>query len=77
MATVEWEVTHAEVPSTHLIVRRLVDRSDLLDSLVAVDGGGLGSDWAERAPGHADEVRRPEAGNQGPQARSPSSEDIQ
>jgi DNA polymerase III alpha subunit len=31
---VEREVEHAEVPITHLIVRRLLDRSDLLNRLV-------------------------------------------
>jgi error-prone DNA polymerase len=71
---VEREVAHAEVPITHLIVRRLVDRSDLLDSLVAVNGGA-GSDWAKRTLGHADEVRRPEPGSQRPKARLPGSRD--
>jgi error-prone DNA polymerase len=64
---VEWEVAHAEVPIIHLTLRRLLDRSDLLDSFVAMDGGTPGSDWAERRLGHADEVRRPE----------PSSRDFQ
>jgi hypothetical protein len=32
------------VPITHLIVRRLVNRSDLLDSFVAMNSGTAGSD---------------------------------
>ena len=59
---VERETERAEVPITHLICRRLVDRSDLLDGMSSVDGGG----WAERALGRADEVRRPEPGSQRP-----------
>ncbi|MBR0663982.1 DNA polymerase III subunit alpha [Roseomonas hellenica] len=52
---------HAEVPLVHLIVRRLVDRSDLLDSLKEAEGlDRLG--WADRALGRADEVRRPDPG---------------
>ncbi|MCW8085617.1 error-prone DNA polymerase [Sabulicella glaciei] len=54
---VEREAQHAEVPITHLIVRRLTDISPLLDRL-SEDG----TRWAERTLGHADEVRRPEPG---------------
>ena len=36
---VEREVAQAEVPITHLIVERLIDRSDLLSRLVEIDGG--------------------------------------
>lgn len=71
---VERETQRAEVPITHLIVRRLLDRSDLLDGLSAIDGGG---DWAERALGRADEVRRPEPGSRGPTpAKLPRSRDF-
>jgi error-prone DNA polymerase len=59
----EWmerEVAHAEVPITHLTLRRLVDCSDLLDSFAAMDSDAPGSDWVEWRLGHADEVRRPE-----------------
>jgi error-prone DNA polymerase len=59
---VEREVEHAEVPITHLIVRRLLDRSDLLDRLLKVDDGTADPNWAERSLGRADEVRRPEPG---------------
>jgi error-prone DNA polymerase len=58
---VERETERAEVPITHLICRRLIDRSDLLDGLVLADGGGAG--WAGRALGRADEVRRPDPGS--------------
>ena len=58
------------MPITHLIVRRLADRSDLLDGLAALDGAEAGTDgggWADRAIGRADEVRRPEPGGRKPQ----------
>ena len=51
---------HVEIPVNHLIVSRLEDRSDLLDSLSLTDQGGA---WAERVIGRADEVRRPEPGS--------------
>jgi error-prone DNA polymerase len=59
---------HAEAPIVHLIVRRLADRSDLLDGLPgggeppaeAGYGEGDRGAWGERALGRADEVRRPE-----------------
>jgi error-prone DNA polymerase len=74
---VEREATHAEVPIIHLIVRRLADRSDLLDGLLhdgPAEGGGNAA-WAERSLGHADEVRRPEPGRS-PKARLPTSRDF-
>jgi error-prone DNA polymerase len=71
---VEREVEHAEVPITHLIVRRLIDRSDLLDRLAAADGGTASPDWAERSLGRADEVRRPEPGSARP--KLPGSRDF-
>jgi len=70
---VERETERAEVPITHLIVRRLVDRSDLLDGLSPVDDGD--AFWAGRALGRADEVRRPEPGSQRP-AKLPRSRDV-
>ncbi len=75
---VERETGHAEVPITHLICRRLVDRSDLLDGLSSVDGDGGGAAWAGRALGRADEVRRPEPGSGRPQptAKLPRSRDF-
>ena len=60
---VERETERAEVPITHLICRRLVDRSDLLDGLGLVGDGG---EWAGRALGRADEVRRSEPGLRSP-----------
>ena len=55
------------MPITHLICRRLIDRSDLLDRLSSVDGDGGDAAWAGRALGRADEVRRPEPGSGRPQ----------
>jgi error-prone DNA polymerase len=57
---VERETEHAEVPVVHLICRRLVDRSDLLDGLLHAEHKGDRGAWGERALGRADEVRRPE-----------------
>ena len=74
---VERETEHAEVPITHLICRRLIDRSDLLDGLSSVDGGD--ADWAGRALGRADEVRRQEPGpvrSPSPPAKLPRSRDF-
>jgi error-prone DNA polymerase len=76
---VEREAEHAEVPIVHLIVRRLTDRSDLLDGLLR-DGmpAEERSDaaWAERSLGHADEVRQPEPGSRRPRSRLPGSRDF-
>jgi error-prone DNA polymerase len=60
---------HAEVPILHLIARKLIDRSDMLDGLGQVDGAEAG--WA-RLLGHADEVRRPEPGSRRPMKLPPS-----
>ena len=60
---VERVTEHVEVPVNHLIVQRLIDRSDLLDGLNQAEQGG---EWAERALGRADEVRRPEPGSRSP-----------
>lgn len=48
------ERTEAEVPILHLIVRRLTDRSDLLDGLHALDAPAV-----VRGLARADEVKRP------------------
>lgn len=75
---VEREAEHAEVPVTHLIVRRLIDRSDLLDGLAASDGAETGGgDRADRAMSRADEVTRPEPGGRKPPgAKLPGSRDF-
>jgi hypothetical protein len=76
---VEREVEHAEVPITHLIVRTLADRSDLLDGLAEPDRDsvGSGSGWAERTPGYAEGVRRPEpSSRRPPKAKLPGSRDF-
>lgn len=59
---VEREDQHAEVPIIHLIAARLIDRSDLLDTLARTDGLDDGA-WAEKTLGRADEVKRPEPGS--------------
>ncbi|HYF19171.1 MAG TPA: hypothetical protein VEA40_14980, partial [Ramlibacter sp.] len=62
---------HAEVPILHLIVRRLIDRSDLLDRLSLAEAPEKG-EWAERMLGRADEVRRPDPGSRAEKLRMPS-----
>ncbi|WP_245615399.1 error-prone DNA polymerase [Muricoccus aerilatus] len=64
---------HAEVPILHLIARKLIDRSDLLDGLGQVDGAEAG--W-DRLLGRADEVRRPEPGSRRDPVKLPSSRDF-
>ena len=73
---VERETERAEVPITHLICRRLIDRSDLLDGLAQAGDGDAA--WAGRALGRADEVRRPEPGSGRPPspAKLPRSRDF-
>jgi error-prone DNA polymerase len=73
---VERQVEHAEMPVTHLIIRRLIDRSDLLGCLTA-SGVAVGdSDWVDRLLGRADEVRRPEPGSQRVGPKLPGSRDF-
>jgi error-prone DNA polymerase len=62
---------HAAVPIVHLIVRRLVDRSDLLDALQQ-EGEPRGAGWADRVIGRADEVKRPDQGVRRGKIRMPS-----
>jgi error-prone DNA polymerase len=73
---VERQVEHAEVPVTHLVVRRLVDRPDLLGCLTDPELGAGDSDWVDRVLGRADEVRRPEPGSQRSGPRLPGSRDF-
>ncbi|OYW08023.1 MAG: hypothetical protein B7Z53_05380 [Rhodospirillales bacterium 12-71-4] len=69
---------HAEVPILHVIARRLLDWSALLEALPQVEAGPeAGSAWAERALGRADEVRRPDPGARAPKrTRLPASRDF-
>jgi error-prone DNA polymerase len=52
------ERTEAEVPIVHLIVQRLLDRSELLSGLSALERPGAGP-W-KRALARADEVEKPD-----------------
>jgi error-prone DNA polymerase len=63
---VEREEKHAEVPITHLIVRRLIDGSRLLDELPHPE-------WTERSLGRSDEIRRQEHARR---AKLPASRDF-
>jgi error-prone DNA polymerase len=67
------ERTEAEVPIVHLIVQRLLDRSDLLSSLAALDRPEA-EPW-RRALARADEVEKGEVRG-GPRPRLPRSRDF-
>jgi error-prone DNA polymerase len=68
---VERETEHAEVPITHLICRKLIDRSDLLHQL-----GASEHDADNAALDRADAVRRPEPGTARAKAGIPASRDF-
>ena len=70
---VERETEHAEVPITHLICRKLVDRSDLLRQLSLSENDPV---WADATLGRADEVRRPNPGSAHAKAGLPNSRDF-
>jgi error-prone DNA polymerase len=57
---IERETDHAEVPITHLICRKLLDRSDLLQRLTVLETQPA---WSDAMLGRADEVRRPDLGS--------------
>jgi error-prone DNA polymerase len=68
---VERETEHAEVLSiTHLICRRLADRSDLLNGLLRSE---VEKSWSDAALLGGGEVRRPEPGSARSTARMPDS----
>ena len=70
---IERETEHAEVPITHLICRKLLDRGDLLRRLSISDNDPI---WTDAALGHADEVRRPNPGSTHAKAGLPASRDF-
>ena len=70
---IERQTEHAEVPVTHLICRKLIDRSDLLGELSL---SGENPIWGEAALGRADEVRRPDPGSARVKAGLPASRDF-
>jgi error-prone DNA polymerase len=70
---IERESEHAEVPVTHLICRRLIDRSDLLGGLMQPEAAPV---WADAALGRADEVRRPDPGSARQKVGLPASRDF-
>ena len=73
---VERQEEHAEVPIIHLVVRRLIDRSDLLGCLSDPGIAAGDGDWVDRLLGRADEVRRPEPGNRRAGPKLPGSRDF-
>ena len=70
---IERETEHAEIPVTHLICRKLIDRSDLLSNLSESEGDPI---WGDAALGRADEVRRPDPGSARAKAGIPASRDF-
>jgi error-prone DNA polymerase len=70
---IERETEHAEVPITHLICRRLFDRSDLLQTLSVSENDPA---WSEANLARADEVRRPNPGSARTKAGMPASRDF-
>ncbi len=68
------ERTEAEVPIIHLIVQRLLDRSDLLFGLAALDRPEAAEPW-RRTLARADEVEKPDL-RDAPHARLPRSRDF-
>jgi error-prone DNA polymerase len=73
---VERVTKHTKVPITHLIIRRLVDRSDLLDGLLQPGNAAGDTGWTERNLSRSDEVRRPEPERRPPKAGLPGSRDF-
>ena len=73
---VERQVEHAGVPIIHLVVRRLIDRSDLLACLTDPGVTAGKDDWVDRVLGRADEVQRPEPGSQRAGPKLPGSRDF-
>ena len=70
---VERETEHAEVPITHLICRKLVDRSDLLNGLMKSE---VTAECGDAPPLHGTEVRRTEPGSARSTAKMPESRDF-
>ena len=70
---IERETEHAEVPITHLICRKLIDRSDLLRQLSLSENDPV---WASATLRRADEVRRPNPGSARAHAGLPNSRDF-
>ena len=68
------ERTEAEVPIVHLIVQRLLDRSELLSGFAALDRPGAAGPW-RKALARADEVEKPDL-RDAPPARLPRSRDF-
>ena len=70
---IERETEHAEVPITHLICRRLIDRSDLLRGLNTAESD---PSWSDAILGRADEIRRPDPDSARTKVRMPNSRDF-
>ena len=70
------ERMEAEVPIVHLIVQRLLDRSDLLFGLAALDRPEAAAEPWRRTLARADEVEKGERRDGGPPARLPRSRDF-
>ena len=70
---IERETEQAEVPITHLICRKIIDRSELLRRLSVAHGDPA---WPDAGLGHADGARRPDSGSARVRAGLPASRDF-
>jgi DNA polymerase III alpha subunit len=71
--SIQRETEHAEIPITHVIGRRLIDRTDLLHSLRQEDALTA---WVDALLGRADAVRRPDPGSARGRTKVPTSRDF-
>jgi error-prone DNA polymerase len=71
--TIQRETAQVEVPITHLLCRRLIDRTDLTNGLMQAD---YSAEFGGAALGRADEVRRPEPRLAHGGSRMPASRDF-
>nr|WP_256366995.1 hypothetical protein [Acidisphaera sp. L21] len=70
---IERETERAEVPITHLICRRLIDRTDLLRQLNTAHPS---PSWSDAVLSRADEIRRPNPGSAQTKVKMPNSRDF-
>jgi error-prone DNA polymerase len=71
--TIQRETAQVEVPITHLLCRRLIDRTDLTNGLMQADRS---TEFGDAALGRADEVRRPDPGSASGATHLPRSRDF-
>ena len=70
---IERQAERLEVPVIHVIARRLIDRTDLLDQLIQAEDATA---WGDAGLARANEVRRPDPSSARPKVRMPASRDF-